>query len=517
MQGNHREDAAPEPAGRPRRTDGGHRFSPRSRTEIRGLPPLVFLLLFVVFSTGCVGRPDYSYPGIRQEYAEAIRRAAPLSEREGKAVTFAVDRPIGLTEAIDIALSNNPEKRMAIARIRRAEARIQKAMAAFYPALSFYTEYTEGDAPSAYLFKKIDQRELPPDANFNDPGRIENFESGLKARWNLFNGGRDYLRKRMAETGRTLAEIGRRTVENGLVASVISAYYNALAARDFIDIARDSVRTVETQLRIMRVRFEAGGALKSDILSLEVRLAEARQSVVESRNSHRTALAALAQILGIGPHPLLRLEKGADLSLPLPDHYLGGIAHALDHRPELAKVRQQVIRSRLDLARARAGRLPRVDVQGKYYLDDESMAYDFDRDNWTVGMVLNWDIFTGFSTRAEAREAEAALEEMLSADRRTSLSVKTEVKNAYLDLEAATARLRVAEASVANAEESLDLVKKQYEGGSASITRYLNAELDRNRARTRAAAAFYDREKARAEVARAVGYWAKVPSRQPLN
>jgi outer membrane protein TolC len=51
-------------------------------------------------------------------------------------------------------------------------------------------------------------------------------------------------------------------------------------------------------------------------------------------------------------------------------------------------------------------------------------------------------------------------------------------------------------------------VKIQYEGGSANVTRYLEAELDRNRASLRQATALYDREKALAEAARATGFWA---------
>ena len=70
-------------------------------------------------------------------------------------------------------------------------------------------------------------------------------------------------------------------------------------------------------------------------------------------------------------------------------------------------------------------------------------------------------------------------------------------------------KLAVSKASVEQAEESLSLVKKQYEGGSATITRYLDAELARNRARIRATVAFYDREKARAAVGRALGYWSR--------
>jgi outer membrane protein TolC len=72
----------------------------------------------------------------------------------------------------------------------------------------------------------------------------------------------------------------------------------------------------------------------------------------------------------------------------------------------------------------------------------------------------------------------------------------------------------VTRASVAQAEESLRLVKKQYEGGSATVTRYLDAELDRSRTEIRAITARYDREKARADVGRALGLWAASATRE---
>lgn len=473
------------------------------------------LLVFLLAPPGCspgTSYHPYTYEAIQEGYADAgNRRSSPLEKGEaGRGSTL--NRPVNLKEAIEIALANNPNKQRAIARIHQAEAELMQANAAFYPAIGFYTEYTEGDAPSAYLFKKIDQRQLPPNVNFNRPGEFENWESGLTGRLNLFNGGRDLLHRMMAETGVTISRLDRQTIENSLIASAIQAYYNSLAARAFIDIAEASVDTVESQLRVMEVRYRAGGALKSDLLSLQVRLAEARQEVVDRENQYQKALTALSNIMGISPEPPVRLRQEAALPVKVPKHYLGGVAFALDHRPELKKVRQQLVRSRMNVDRARAGYLPRVDLEGKYYLDDEDLDYDTDRENWTMGVMLNWDIFSGFSTRAQELKAKAALDEMLSADRETALSVRMDVKTAYLDAEAARARLEVARASVAAAEESLDLVKKQYEGGSATITRYLEAELDRNRARTRAAAAFYDRDKAIADIARAVGYWANVSS-----
>ncbi len=471
------------------------------------------LLVGLLGPAGCFSDRHYNryaYDAVQADYADARPSLAPLAEKEPTSQNRAVNRPVNLKEIIEIALANNPDKMMAIARIQQAEADLMRANAAFFPAIGFYTEYMEGDAPSAYLFKKIDQRQLPQQTNFNRPGRIENWESGLTGRLNLFNGGRNLLGRMMAETGVTISRLDRQVVENSLVTSSIQTYYNSLAAKAFVDIARESVVTVESQLRVMNVRYRAGGALKSDLLSLQVRLAEARQEVVDSENQYRIALTALSNVMGVAPEPPIRLREARVLPVRVPKHYLGGVAFALNHRPELKKVRQQLVRSRMNIDRTRAGYLPRLDLQGKYYMDDPDLDYETDRENWTVGVMLNWDIFTGFSTRAEELKAKAALDEMLSADRKTALSVKMDVKNAYLNAEAAKARLEVARASVAAAEESLSLVKKQYEGGSATITRYLEAELDRNRARTRAAAAYYDRDKAIADIARAVGYWARI-------
>jgi outer membrane protein TolC len=473
------------------------------------------LVLLAGAVLGCAPQDRYAYEEIQREYADTLCAIAPAAVGPAKGEACVLNRPVTLADAVEIALENSPDKRIAVTRIRKAEAAAQAADAAFYPYVGVYTEYTAADAPSVYLFKTIDQRRLPADADFNDPGQLQNFESGIQARMNLYNGGRDFLNRRMAETGVDMARLDRQAVENVLVASVVRTFYSALAARAFIDIAEESVATVQKQLEVMRIRFEGGSALKSDILSLEVRLAKSREEVVRSRNRYKIALTALANIIGVAPEPEIRLAGEGMPSAAIPEDYPSGLAYGLAHRPELARARSAVVRSRMALDAARGGYLPTIDLNGRYYFDDENMAYDLDRENWVVAVMLNWDLFTGFTTRAAVDRAGADLQETFAEDRKIMLMVRKEVKSAYLDLEAARARLHVAERSVAMSEESLSLVRKQYDGGSANITRYLEAELDRNRAKIRAAAAFYDRETARAEVGRAIGYWARAGGTAP--
>ena len=466
---------------------------------------LVWILLLISFTAGCATRDRYAYDAIRADTQNAAAR--PEGQRVNPQ-TVLPEGPLSLRDAIRIALVNNPDLQMAAARIRQTDALIEKSRSAFYPTLGFYTEYLRGNAPSAYLFKKIDQREIDFSEDFNNPDVFDNFESGLNARWNLYRGGRDHLGHQMAETGRTISHLDRQSVHNALAASVIQTYYDHLTAGAFIEIARNSVATVADQLRVMTVRYDAGGALKSDLLSLRVRRSEAQEEEVRSRNQLALTRAALANLLGIDIRQPLALAETATTGLSVPDQFDGGLAYALGHRPEIQGLHEKVRQSRMAVDKAQAGYIPSIDAFGKLYYDDEDMSYDLDRENWTAGILFNWELFQGFYTRADENEARAIFEEMLLRDRKTTLAVELEVKTAYLGLADAQARLEVAHQRVANAEESLNLVAQQYEGGSATVTRYLEAELACNQARLSQAAALYDREKAVADIARAIGYLA---------
>jgi outer membrane protein len=476
---------------------------------------MALIVCIIAGTIGCSPTPHHvSSPG-RSEYrlVEATTHERTTDPSSAQAISRSLpELPLSLQATIETALHNNPGLTGAAWQIEQATALRALAEARFWPHLSVYTEYTQGDAPSAYLFKKIDQRQLPPRPDFNDPGWFENFESGIRARINLYNGGTDLLAHRIAENQVKISQLGRDQLINELVSQVIKSYFAVLAAEDFIKIAEESVATITEQLRIMRIRHQGGAVLKSDVLSMEVRLAQAEEQLVSSRNRLNLARASLATLLGLDPGAFSREKHLLSSSEPdlagIPEEYENGVMRALNRRPECAQARQKLINARLALDSAKRSYLPRLDLTATYYLDDSGLDYDTERDNWTAALLLNWDLFKGFSRPAEIRRSEAVVEQMLAADKQTVLAVKLDVKRAYFNLEEARSRYQVAQSSVDGAEESFRLVREHYQGGAVTITRYLNAELDRNRARIRATAAHYDTITAHAEVARALGQWA---------
>lgn len=491
---------------------------------------ILLLALVPLVASGCGFSPAYSAAHIRAEYAgtsdplprsdadtqtphfteQRITVAKALSGVQAPVKTsIGLNPPLSLSQVLQVCIANNPNLQQAVERVAQAQAMKELSASAFWPTLGFHTEYMQGDAPSDYLFKVIDQRKLPQNIDFNDPGWFENFETGVSARMNLFNAGRDYLGTRIAKEDLHISEIERQTVINNLKAQAITAFYDVLSAREFVDIAAASVATVAEQLRVIQVQYEGGGALRADVLTLKVRLAQAEEILVESNKRVALAKATLAHLMGFDPaedSKGLTLTSQADgIAFIVPKTYEEGIIYAYEHRPELEKIRRLLVKSRLGLDVSKSGYLPQIDVMGKYYVDDPHMKYDLERENWGAMILFNWELFSGFSTQAQVKKADAGVRQMLAFDRETALNVKLEVQNAYLELEAARARYDVAVNSVESAEESYRLVTEYYQGGAVTITRYLAAELDRNRSRIHLTAAFYDKIKANAEYARAIG------------
>ncbi|VVS92118.1 TolC family protein [Desulfoluna spongiiphila] len=415
----------------------------------------------------------------------------------------AVAVSLTLPGAVATALVNNPDLQSADETVSLARSRIEKARAAFWPTLGLYAEAMRADAPSAYLFKTIDQRLYEPGTDFNDPGILTNIEGGLEVQMPLYNGGRNHLAMASARSGLDATLARQASTRQQLTAEVIDTWYDILSSRQFILIAQESVKTVTAQLEVMTVRYKGGSALKSDLLSLRVRLAEAEEHLLASRNRLELTRAALFILLGQEPDAPDDLSQEPPFGNWEPPPYARGLKQALERRCEIQGALALEDQAQAGTTAAQSGHRPVVNLAGRLYANDDGFDHSADRANWSIALRMDLPLFSGFSVEADTRSARARERQARTIRQKAVLTVRLDVKNAYLRYEEAVKRLQVARKAVIMGEETLSLVRKQYEGGSATITRYLEAELARNRARIRQTAAYYDKKKALAAIARA--------------
>jgi outer membrane protein len=264
------------------------------------------------------------------------------------------------------------------------------------------------------------------------------------------------------------------------------------------------VALVEEQLRIARSRFEAGSAQRSDVLSVEVRLAEAAEAVVVARNAGERALTALRSLAGVRATEPFSLAEAPGFRVP-PVEEAKHLEVALASRPEVARGMRGVDLARAEVGLREADRGAMVSVFGSWDFDDRGGELSSSRESRTGGVLVDVPVFEGGRTEAQIAVAKAHVREAEERLRGVLLMVETDVRRAELDLSEAEERLRVTEKSEQQAEEALSMIRARYESGAATVTESLDAETALTGARVRRVAARYEVERATADLRRAMG------------
>jgi outer membrane protein len=441
--------------------------------------------------------------------AEGRTRLAVAVLLAAMAAAPAAAQPLSIEDAVGLALSENPDVRAAAERIGEAEARLGEATSAFYPRVDGRIGFARTDNPAQAFAMILNQRKFNFDLDFNNPGPTQNVRPEIVGAFPIFRGGQDYLRRQAAALGVEGAKLERLAVRNALTEAVIDAFYALVAAPQLADSASASVRAVSTALDHARTGFDAGTVLKSDVLSLETRLAEAREGQLRATNAIELARTSLRTLLGQpAGEPLEITPPVGDAAPALPDTAEAAVTRATASRPELGAAASQVAMREREVKAERAAYLPTIDIVGGYGNDSSDFQLSHNTDSWLVGATAELNIFSGFRTREKVRAAEHQLGEAREVERRTRLEVEREAQNAFLSYGEARQRDTVGQAGLTAADAALRLVEEQYRAGTVTVTRYLEAEAARSAAQSRAIVARYDVRRAGAALQKAIGAWA---------
>ncbi len=405
--------------------------------------------------------------------------------------------PWTLERALDYALAHNPDARIAQYRIAAAQAGLEQANSTFWPRLQFQSGYIRTDNPMMVFGDILAQRAYnyssPP--NFNNLPDVDNLNVRGLVTVPLYAGGRNKAERDAAKANTAAAKQTSEAVRNALGFEVVRAFQTVLKTRQFIRATETAVNSYEGNLAIAKKRLDGGTLLKSDVLDVEVRLAQAREDLVRARNANTLAMRALRNLLGIAEGEFAVADVTPGVSIPE-----GGDCSS---RPELAAASERERAAKAQVRGAKSGYQPRVSAFGS--LDhDYGWVTGGDGNSYTAGVLLQWDLWDGFSTRAKTREADANLESAREEQRKLRLTLDFEVEQARLDLKAANERLAVTGKSVEQAAESAKLTRDRFEQGLALSTQLIDAETALVAARVRRAEAESDQRIAIAALRKAL-------------
>jgi outer membrane protein TolC len=317
----------------------------------------------------------------------------------------------------------------------------------------------------------------------------------------LYTGGRITRGIDAATASLDAARLGESADTQNLKLRVADAYVNVLRASRMLKVTESHVASLQAHARDVGNLHEQGMVAKSDLLSVQVALADARQRQLQVANGLDLARAAYNRLLG---RPLEQPVALDDLSPEATQAQFPALSErALAQRSELAALAQQIEAMRHQAAAVRGETAPQVALSGGYGYQEN--RYQVHPGQWMITLGAKWNLFDGgvVGHRANAVERQAAA---LTEQRDELASViALQVRQTWLDVQETRKRLIVTQSAIAQAEENLLVARDRYANGLSTHTEVLDAETLRTGSEGNHANALSDAALAGLRLKRATG------------
>lgn len=414
---------------------------------------------------------------------------------------------LSLGDAIDAALARNPQIVAARHRADAADSQVYGARSGLLPQLAISESYTRTNSPLWAFGTTLNQgtiqaSDFAPE-QLNDPEPVDNFNTALNLSWNIYDGGKTWSGYRQAQTGAEAASFGLMRTQQQVISQVAKRYVGLLLAVENRQVVDQSLLTAQAHLKLIQDRHRSGLAVKSDVLRAQVRIADLEQQRLMADSRVKVSQAMLYAAMGsedTGPvEPQTPFDRCVLLEGDL-DHW---VDLALSRRPDLKQRQLEQVIARKAVSRSKAGHWPRLALQGNYEFNSEDFSDS--HDNYTVGAVLQLDLYSGQRTSSMVAAAKANLAGTKANYDGAVLQVRVETQSAYYQAQSAWKSITVARAAVDQADEGLRIVANRYSGGLLTIVDLLDAQVSLQQARTQVFRALHDYKVARIDLALAAG------------
>jgi len=390
-----------------------------------------------------------------------------------------------LDQAMQVALERNQSLKLKREAVQRAQGQYGEASAANRPQIKAQSAYVRtGPIPSVVFPGPAGPMEV-------ELGTPETMTAKLSLTQPVDISRLISAGVKVADLNLQASRLELRREEQRITLGVKQAYLGVLQAEAFKDVAQEALNAVEEHLRIARLHYEAGTVPQLDVLRAEVAAADARQRLVTAENAVDLAKAALNNVLGVDvnePVEVKPLPELSSIELNLPEL----LAEAERQRPELQVMDLRIEMTKRGVHLAKQGRLPTMALTGSYDWLEETSEFGPGNLSWTVALGVSLPLSDGGGTSAKVAQAHSDVRSAETAREQLRQGIALEVRQAYLSLQEAQARLVATAKSVEEAREVLRLAQARYETGVGTPVEVTDAVAAMTGARTNHVNATYD-------------------------
>ncbi len=258
------------------------------------------------------------------------------------------------------------------------------------------------------------------------------------------------------------------------VLAVGGAYLQAIAAAARVEAARAQLETANALYKQTAEQRSVGLAAQIDVNRSQVQALTQQQRLTSLQNDFSKQKINLARMTGLPANDQYELTDEFDFSGPPPLDLERALKLAYEQRADLKAAEAGVRAAERTRAAARAERLPSLSVSADYGAIGVNPAQS--HGTFSVVGSVRLPVWQGGRTEGSIEQADSAL-----AQRKAELAdvrgrIESDVRNAYLDLQAAASQVDVSQKNVGVTQETLKLTRQKLDEGISDTVSVVQAQ-----------------------------------------
>lgn len=399
--------------------------------------------------------------------------------------TFLLSTPaqaLPLQEAVQTALTNNPNLRQSEQSIKIAEESLKSARGQRGVSINVSGGLSASKTEGTESSKRA--------------------STGLSASLPIYTGGRLESQIKSAKLGIDVAKLQFLQAQDDYTYLVVTAYVNALENLATSRVDLETEKNLAEHEKMIAAQFNAGAKAKIDLLRAQVATSNALQDAARSHAAYEVSLTNLATIMSVDSIATLTVEDfDTRFELGEVEKYL---SEAEENSFSLKIDELKIEQGELSVMNAKSNWYPNVNASVGTNLNAAAREWHWTPDG-SAGLNLSWNIFDGGITRAQVDSAKLEVEQLKLAMAADLDNLHEDVVSAYKNLKIAQLRLTTTQRAVELAEEERYIATERYNVGEGILLDILDAELALATAKKNNVSARYDVARYSFDLAHALG------------
>lgn len=385
-----------------------------------------------------------------------------------------------LSECIEIAMQENSEIQISKANIIAANSSVKGAFGNYLPQAQFSMGYSRqlnatGGKTVNVGGQLIPIGETPPNS----------YNMGINLGLSVFDG---FAREANFQSASDLYDKSILTLEQtkSLVKlNVYRLFFDYASKKKIMTTRKDNLEKGKKELESIRAKNQVGQLPINVVYSKEAEIGTLELELARAENDVNIARANLLSLIGLNPNlkvdfyiddPKFDIdEKEIESFRKYIGYFEDAVQKALSNRLDY-KAAEKELNSKFYQVRAiQANYYPKLQLGGGWTWSNSQFSEFNEKGRSYIGLNLSIPIFDGFQTNTQIQYADLNYKTQQIQLKNLEKTIRKEVEQAFLNLEAAEKQIKIADKALFSAELNYKVLQERFNVGTASITDLIQA------------------------------------------